>query len=204
MKYELGIEGEYQPGSNEKVLANKLGITDAEDMFDAESTLLRQLYEHIFQHSPVLEAVNFETITFWHRAWLSPIYSWAGSLRTADMSKGGFRFAAANFLHKQIPDFEERFLSQFASLVDYNVDELVAFLARLHVEFILIHPFREGNGRISRLLNDVLLVRAGYLPMDYQLWHKHRDYYIKAIQAGVAGDYQYIERLMRDSLKSQL
>lgn len=77
-------------------------------------------------------------------------------------------------------------------------------MARLHVEFILIHPFREGNGRISRLLNDVLLVRAGYLPMDYQLWHKHRDYYIKAIQAGVAGDYQYIERLMRDSLKSRL
>lgn len=68
------------------------------------------------------------------------------------------------------------------------------------MEFILIHPFREGNGRISRVLLDVLATQASYGPLDYSLWDKHKDYYFKAIQAGVAGEYQYMARLIRDTL----
>lgn len=82
-------------------------------------------------------------------------------------------------------------------------ERLVAILAEIHVEFILIHPFREGNGRVSRLLLDILAVKAGARPLDYSLWDEHKEFYFKAIQAGRDGDYQHIERLIRDVLEGQ-
>lgn len=82
-------------------------------------------------------------------------------------------------------------------------EELVAFLAEMHVAFILIHPFREGNGRISRLLLDVMAAKAGAQPLDYSLWDEHKEFYFKAIQAGRDGDCQHVERLIRDVLEGQ-
>ena len=82
-------------------------------------------------------------------------------------------------------------------------EALVAFLAEMHVEFILIHPFREGNGRVSRLLLDVMAVKAGAQPLDYSLWDEHKDFYFKAIQAGRDGDYRHVERLIRDVMEEQ-
>ncbi|MBR2514279.1 MAG: Fic family protein [Halomonas sp.] len=64
---------------------------------------------------------------------------------------------------------------------------------------MLSHPFREGNGRISRLLLDVRAVKVGAQPLDYSLWNEHKDYYFKAIQAGRDG----VGRLVRDVLGTQ-
>ena len=93
-------------------------------------------------------------------------------------------------------------MSQYSNLTSLNLDELVSFLARSHVEFIVIHPFREGNGRVSRLLMDYLSHEAGYGLLDYSLWDQHKTFYIRSIQAGMAGDYQYMERLVGDILES--
>jgi len=54
---------------------------------------------------------------------------------------------------------------------------------------IVIHPFREGNGRLSRLLADVMAVQAGHEPLDYSAWEQHKAAYIGAIHAGFSGDY---------------
>ena len=79
-----------------------------------------------------------------------------------------------------------------------------ARLPERQFEFILIHPFREGNGRISRLLLDVMAAKAGAQPLDYSLWdRRHKDFYFKAIQAGRDGDYQYVAQLIRDVLEEQ-
>lgn len=89
-------------------------------------------------------------------------------------------------------------LSVFRSLTKKR---LFLFLAQSHVEFILIHPYREGNGRLSRLFMDVCAVQAGFDVLDYELWYDNKEFYFKSIQAGVSGDYQHIERLVRDVLK---
>lgn len=108
----------------------------------------------------------------------------------------GRKIASNNFLHV--------FLHSIEGLIDLvRNDDLIAFLAEVHVEFILIHPFREGDGRLSRLLLDVLAVKAGLQPLDYTLWDEHKDFYFKAVQAGRDGDYQYVERLNRDVAESQ-
>lgn len=101
MKYIIAnLEGDFEPGSNNQVLKNTLGIIDPAEMFSAENELLLQLYKYLFEPEFSVDTLTFQVIKNWHRMWLKPIYSWAGELRTVDMSKGTFRFAAAKFLDK--------------------------------------------------------------------------------------------------------
>ncbi|AQU81283.1 MULTISPECIES: Fic/DOC family protein [unclassified Halomonas] len=196
-----GSEGDYQPGSENRVLGNLVGITSPTEMNIAETELLEALYIQVFDAFP--EMLTFQAICQWHRAWLGNVYRWAGQYRTVDMSKPNIRFASPIQIQRLTKEFEDQCLSRFAELPEMGDEQLVAFLAETHVEFILIHPFREGNGRISRLLLDVMVVKAGAQPLDYSLWNEHKDYYFKAIQAGRDGDYQFIERLIRDVLETQ-
>lgn len=194
-------EGKYQPGSDNKVLQNLPGITDPREMNITETELLEDLYIQVFDNFP--EKLTFQTLCHWHRAWLGNVYSWAGESRTVDMSKPSILFASPLQIPKLAEKFEAQYLVSFSKLPEMNDDELIAFLAEVHVEFILIHPFREGNGRISRLLLDVMATKAGAQPLDYSLWDDHKGFYFKAIQAGRDGDYQYVERLIRDVLEGQ-
>lgn len=201
-RYDVtGSEGEYQPGSYEKLLLNLPGITDPQEMNVVETDLLKDLYIQIFDNFP--EELTFQKLCHWHGAWLGNVYSWAGQTRTVDMSKPNIRFASPRQIPKLAEEFETRYLTCFAELPDLDDKKLIAFLAKAHVEFILIHPFREGNGRISRLLLDVMVTKAGAQPLDYTLWDKYKDFYFKAIQAGLNDDYQYMERLIRDVLDEQ-
>ncbi len=201
-RYDIsGNEGKYQPGSDNKLLQNLPGITDPTEMNIVETDLLEEIYIQVFDNFP--EELTFPILCQWHRAWLGNVYSWAGQYRTVDMSKPSIRFSSPMQIPKLSEKFEVTYLSRFFELPEISDEELVAFLGEMHVEFILIHPFREGNGRISRLLLDVMAVKAGAQPLDYSLWDENKDFYFKAIQAGRDGDYQYIERLIRDVLEEQ-
>ncbi len=200
-KYELNsAEERYQPDSGDTVLANKLGIIDEHEMEALESGLLLMLYEQLFIEGQPPETLAFEHISRWHRQWLGNVYDWAGRLRNANLTKDGFQFAAADRIPLLIDGFEKKFLSRTRELKSLLRPELIRYLAESHVEFILIHPFREGNGRLSRLLCDVLAVQAGKSLLDYSLWDEHKAFYFKAIQAGVSGNYSPMMQLMSDIL----
>ena len=78
-KYELNsAEERYQPGSGDLVLANKLGITDEEEMEALESGLLLMLYEQLFIEGQPPAVLAFEHISGWHRQWLGNVCAWAG------------------------------------------------------------------------------------------------------------------------------
>ncbi len=195
-------ETQYQPGSNDQVLLNKLNITDVGEINDVEAILLVKLYEKVFSCNDPALNLSFQTVIDWHRQWLGNVYPWAGSIRNVRMWKSDFEFTAPLQIERQICRFEADYLSQQRSLANFTKEELVSFLARSHVEFILIHPFHEGNGRVSRLLMDYMSQEAGYGLLDYSLWDKHKEFYIRSIHAGVGGDYQHMERLVRDILDS--
>ena len=198
-KYELhSAEEQYQPGSGERVLANKPGIIYAEEIEVLESGLLLMLYEHLFMGSQPPTTLTFAVIRKWHRQWLGNVYDWAGRLRNANLTKNGFQFAAANRVQLLIDSFERQFLVSSGRLNSLSRPELVRFLAECHVEFILIHPFREGNGRLSRLLCDALSVQSGRGLLDYSLGDEHKAFYFKAIQAGVSGNYCPMMQLVGD------
>lgn len=89
-KYELNSSEElYQSGSGNLVLANKLGITDAEEMEALESGLLLMLYEQLFIEGQPPALLVFDHIRKWHRQWLGNVYGWAGRLRNVNLTKGG-------------------------------------------------------------------------------------------------------------------
>lgn len=200
-KYSLNSsETIYQPGSSDSVLLNKLSVVDEAEMEALESGLLLMLYEQIFMESAPLTALDFGHIQEWHLHWLGNVYDWAGRLRNANLVKDGFKFAAADRIPYLITGFEKRYLHRFEELNALSRLELIGYLAECHVEFILIHPFREGNGRLSRLLFDALSVQAGTGLLDYSLWDEHKAFYFKAIQAGVSGNYKPMMQLVNDIL----
>ncbi|WP_413736909.1 Fic/DOC family protein [Sodalis sp. RH21] len=199
-KYELNsAEERYQPGSGDTVLANKLGIIDEHEMEALESGLLVMLYEKLFISAQPPATLAFSHIRG-HRQWLGNVYEWAGRPRNANLTKDGFQFAAADRIPLLIAGFEKQFFSRSGELKSLLRPDLVSYLAECHVEFILIHPFREGNGRLSRLLFVVLAVQAGAGLLDYSLWDEHKTFYFKAIQAGVSGNYAPMVRLVGDIL----
>ena len=200
-KYEIDTaEAQYESGSNDLVLKNKLSIIELTDMDDVESELLLKLYERLFIDSTAPNSLSFSDILQWHRQWLGNVYEWAGKIRSTNIGKGNFQFASASLLDNLISDFEGVYLNRFHLLEHLSREELVQYIAASHVEFILMHPVREGNGRLSRLLIDMMSQKAGYGLLDYSLWDKNKEYYFRAIQAGITRDYQYISHLVRDVL----
>lgn len=200
-RYEFkGAEGECQPGSDGLVLANKLGITSPDDMDDLELHLLEALYQAILLDDFPKRALSVGDLKTWHRRWLGNVYEWAGEERSVNMSKGGFPFAGALQIPKLLSDFERQVLRKITPCMGMAEDQLIEAIAETHVEFILIHPFREGNGRLSRLLADVMAVQGGYGMLDYSVWDKNKAGYFQAIQAGMGCDYSQMTHFVRYAL----
>lgn len=202
-RYQVsGWQNSYQEGSDEEVLRNKLGIVARDDMNHAELMLLRKLYLYVLQQLPQGQ-ITVRLIREWHRRWLGNVYAWAGYERSVNMSKDGFPFAAADRIPALLEDFDRRYLARYTPCFGMRRSDLIDAIALTHVEFILIHPFREGNGRISRLLADVMSVQAEFGPLDYSVLESNRVQYIQAIQRGLAGDYQpmksWVERIVPES-----
>lgn len=80
-------------------------------------------------------------------------------------------------------------------------EALCEALAVTHVELILIHPFREGNGRLARLLADVMAAQANRGLLDYTQWERDKESYFAAIQQGLDRHYGPMISLMSEALK---
>lgn len=196
----LNVEGQFQPGSNGLVLANKLAIIDKEEMANTELVLLVELYEVVFSMFGADQAVTVADIFEWHRKWLGNVYDWAGQERSVNMGKGGFHFTVASQIPYGLREFEKNYLMVLTPCHLMNEDALVDAIARVHVEFILVHPFRDGNGRISRLLADVMALQGNKPALDYSSWDTNKGLYFNSIQAGLAGDYAPMKTLVKQAL----
>lgn len=200
-RYEAGeAQGSYELGSDNRVLRNKLGVTDPDDMDEVELQLLGQIYRAVLVEALPDRRLYVADLKTWHRRWLGNVYDWAGMERSVNMGKGDFHFAAAAQVPRLLTVFEHDCLARFTPCHDIDDASLIEAIAVTHVEFILIHPFREGNGRLSRLLVDVMAVQAGHEPLDYSAWDADKAAYFGAIQSGMAGDYLPMQRLIEVAL----
>ena len=198
-----GPQAEWQPGSNERVLRNKANITDPALMDEAELALLLQLYEFVMREQFPKRRLNVVDLIEWHRLWLGNLYVWAGQERSVNIAKGDFHFAAAAQISRLLVGFERDALHRYTPCEGMVDDALAKAIAVCHVELILIHPFREGNGRLSRLLADVMAVQAGREPLDYSRWDADKAAYFAAIQRGMSRDYTPMSELVSVALAAQ-
>jgi len=131
-----------------------------------------------------------------HRLWLGPIYAWAGEYRSVNMSKGGFPFANAQRILQLMIEFEKAQLARHTPCRPGPAGDVAEALAVVHGELILIHPFREGNGRLARLLALLMGLQAGLPPLDFSpLDGRGKRRYIAGIHAAMDRNYAILKEL---------
>jgi len=190
------IEAQYEPGSRGRVLRNLLGIKSKREMDQVEAQeQLRTLEElvRIYDQTHRFTAADVRRI---HKIWLGSIYAWAGNYRQVNLSKGDFPFAAANQIPRLMIEFEKGPLRAYTPYRFTEMNEIARTIAVVHTELLLIHPFREGNGRVARLLAVLMALQAGLPPLDFgNIKGRKRQEYFRAVQAGLDRDYKPMEKV---------
>lgn len=195
-------EAQFEPGSNDQVLKNRLGITSKQDMDAAEARALEQAMDILVRTYGETHWFTAADLCDCHRIWLGDIYEWAGHYRQVNISKDGFLFAAAAQVPALMDQFERDVLRRCTPCVFAHHQEVVRALAEVHIELVLIHPFRDGNGRVARALSTLMALQAGLPLLDFSMIAgKSKQAYIAAIQAGLDKHYVPMERLLEEIIE---
>lgn len=119
-----------------------------------------------------------------------------------NVSKDGFPFAAAAQVPALMEQFERDVLPRCTPCTWSGRAEVIRALAETHVELVLIHPFRDGSGRLARVLSSLMALQAGLPLLDFTLMAgTGKPAYITAIQAGMDKDYAPMERLFGEIIE---
>ena len=114
-------------------------------------------------------------------------------------------FATAAQVPRLMTQFERKELSTQTPCIGMDEMRLVQVLARTHAELVLIHPFREGNGRCARMLAWLMALQAGTPPLDFSpMAGRGKAAYIAAIHQAVSGDYGPMETCFRRVIRRTL
>jgi len=193
------LEDQYQPGSDGKVLKNFLNITSREEMETVETAELWRAQKALLEEVEQDQSFTANDICEMHRLWLGGIYPWAGEYRRVNLSKGGFTFAMAPTIPALMAEFERDQLKRYTPCDVGDRKAIVRALAEVHVELMLIHPFREGNGRLGRLLATLMGLQAGLPLLNFsEMAGRRREEYFAAVRAGLDRDYGQMERIFSD------
>ena len=128
-------------------LENKLGLTSSADLAREEERLSKKKAVELFDSGLLdkLEAGKFSALKAIHKYLFDEIYDFAGELRTVNISKGNFRFAPLMYLEAALANIDKMPQSTFDEIIEK------------YVEMNIAHPFREGNGRSTRIWLDHIL-----------------------------------------------
>ena len=172
-------------------LENKLGITDSAQLAREEERISKtravELFETKFLSS--LNSGTFDALSKIHAFLFSDIYNFAGQVRTVNIAKGNFRFAPLMYLHTALENIEKMPQSTFDEIVEKYVEMNVA------------HPFREGNGRATRIWLDHILKSEIGMVVDWSLVDKED--YLLAMERSPIKDIE-IKHLLKNALTDKV
>ena len=129
------------------MLENKLGIMDSAELAREEERLSKKRAKELFEKDLLAgePAGKFSTLQKIHKILFADIYPFAGQLRTVNLAKGNFRFAPLMYLDAALANIDQMPQSDFDEIIEK------------YVEMNIAHPFREGNGRSTRIWLDHIL-----------------------------------------------
>lgn len=173
------------------VLDNKLGITDAVELARVEERLSKLKAKKLFKNDflDTLKAGSFHALAEIHTCLFDEIYPFAGKIRTVNMAKGSFRFASVSYLEVAIQNIEAMPQSTF--------DEII----KKYVEMNIAHPFREGNGRSTRIWLDHILKNELKQVVDWSRVDKND--YLLAMERSPVKDIE-INLLLKQALTDKI
>jgi cell filamentation protein len=173
------------------MLENKLNITSQVELARAEEKISKQKAKQLFDSGDItkVEVGTFRGLAFIHTYLFEDIYPFAGKIREVNIAKGNFRFAPIMYL--------EASLKHIDTMPQSNVDEII----EKYVEMNIAHPFREGNGRATRIWLDILLKTQIKQVVD---WNRvDKEDYLSAMQRSVVKDIE-IKALLKQALTDQI
>ncbi len=198
-------EAQFEPGSNEQVLKNRMGITSRQDMDAMEARALERATDALVRTYGETHRFTAADLRECHHAWLGNIYEWAGRYRQVNVSKDEFPFAAAAQILTLMDQFERDVLRRCTPCTFTDRAAVIRALAETHVELVLIHPFRDGNGRLARVLSTLMALQAGLPLLDFSvIAEAKKQEYFAAVRAGLEKNYAPMERLFAEIIERSL
>jgi len=187
------------------VLRNRLGITSARALQRKESEALLAATQQLIDEVAVDHRFTAADVCRMHQLWLGQIYQWAGEYRGVNIAKGEFMFAAAAQVPRLMRQFERGPLRQYTPCRMSSAEEQAAALAIVHAELVLIHPFREGNGRCARLLAMLMGLQAGLPALDFGgIRGAKKRSYIAAVHSAMDHNYAPMTDVFREVIARTL
>lgn len=198
-------EAQFQPGSRRRVLRNLPGITLKRGMDRVEAEAQVCAFEKFSNNYAADHRFTADDIRSMHRLWLGGIYPWAGNDRQVQMSKGGFTFATVRQIPVLMAELEDGPLKRHTPCHFRDKGRVITALAEVHTELLLIHPFRDGNGRLARILTVIMGLQAGLPPLDFgSIQGEERQKYFAAVRAGLNRNYGPMERVLEKVIERTL
>lgn len=187
-KYDASNDHYCFPGTS--VLKNKLGLQDEQILEQAEREITDKTSSDVIYRSPPYDIEYLKSL---HSTLFSPLYDWAGKIRDVSISKGGTTFCISA---RVVPEAQKLFerLEKDNWLTQLSRETLCEKLAEYYCEFNMIHPFREGNGRVQRIFFEHLASSADY---NLDWFGITKEEWIQANIDGVHVNYTKMEKIFK-------
>lgn len=173
------------------MLDNKLGINNSTDLAREEERISKKKAVELFENNilDILEVGKFSTLQTIHKYLFEDIYDFAGKLRNVNIAKGNFRFASIIYIEEALKNIDK--------MPQSNFDEII----EKYVEMNVAHPFREGNGRSTRIWLDHILKNEIGKVID---WSKvDKEDYLLAMERSPIKDLE-IKYLLKNALTDEI
>ena len=173
------------------LLGNKLQLTSQVELNRAEEKLSKQKAKQLFESGDInnAEVGTFAGLAYIHAYLFGDVYEFAGQVRDVNLAKGSFRFAPVMYLQQA--------LEHISAMPQQNFDQIV----EKYVEMNVAHPFREGNGRATRIWLDLMLKKEILQVIDWNAVDKAD--YLSAMERSVVKDIE-IKHLLKNALTEKI
>lgn len=173
------------------ILENKLNITDQTELAREEEKISKKRAKEMFETGflNTLQPGTFEALKQIHKYLFEEIYEFAGKLRQVNIAKGNFRFIPLAYLEEAVKNIEKMPQSTYEEIIEK------------YVEMNIAHPFREGNGRSTRIWLDLILKKELNLVVDWSKIDKTE--YLLAMERSPIKDIE-IKELLKQGLTDKI